>query len=552
MPEPTASITEKPPTTAIARIAWTVLIAATLYVCYFSHLGAIGFVGPDEPRYAWIARDMMESGDWVTPRLYGKPWLEKPPLLYWSAGLAFKWFGVSEAAARLPSALSALLATLALAWLALQLYGAETARWLLLLLPTTVGMIGFSHAAATDMPFSGMLTIAMVCAAVVLGLTRNEHTPILPRTPWLALVLFGFFLGLAVLTKGPAAIILSGGAIFFWALFTKRWRDAFRLLHPVAVASFCLTALPWYILCTRRNADFFRIFIIEHNFKRFLTPEFQHVQPFWYYIPVLFVAFLPWPSVGVWTMVAGVAKAAKSKKLSPDTIFLLFWSSFVVLFFSVSQSKLPGYILPAVPALGLLLARSYTKAVLKRSKSFSLSLTAFALLCFAASELVIHQTTLIRSPAVPLKFPLIILLLTIALVNALLAAEISFKTGWMRRLAAFLCLMPISSLLVVEDELASGSFRFSSKDLAVHLLAHRVPANRIFIYRGMGRGDRYSLNFYLHREVPDWDENSRVEGYIASGTYPCEDLRREGIDCGDVWLGSRVKWFVSHVAPKNQ
>src|SRR5580765_5559786 len=215
-----------------ARIGWTILILATLYICYFSHLGAIGFVGPDEPRYAWIARDMAETGDWVTPRLYGKPWFEKPPLFYWGAALCFKLFGVSEAAARLPSAISALLATLALAWLAFRLYGAETARWLLLFLPTTVGMIGFSHAAATDMPFTGMLTIAMVCAAVVLGLVHpqnDDDAPILPRTPWLALLLFGFFLGLAVLAKGPAAIILAGGAVFFWAIFTKRWRDAFGL-----------------------------------------------------------------------------------------------------------------------------------------------------------------------------------------------------------------------------------------------------------------------------------------------------------------------------------
>ena len=211
-----------------ARIGWAILILATLYICYFSHLGALGFVGPDEPRYAWIARDMAETGDWVTPRLYGKPWFEKPPLFYWGAALCFKLFGVSEAAARLPSAISALLATLALAWLAFRLYGAETACWLLLLLPTTVGMIGFSHAAATDMPFSAMLTIAMVCAAVVLGLTRNENSPVLPQIPWLALILFGFFLGLAVLAKGPAGIVLVGGAVFFWALSTKRWRDAFR------------------------------------------------------------------------------------------------------------------------------------------------------------------------------------------------------------------------------------------------------------------------------------------------------------------------------------
>src|SRR3989442_195155 len=274
---------------------------------------------------------MVETGDWVTPRLYGKPWFEKPPLFYWGAALCFKLSGVSEAAARLPSAISALLATLALAWLALRLYGAETARWLLLLLPTTVGMIGFSHAASTDMPFSAMLTLAMVCAAVVLGLTRNENTPVIPRTPWLALILFGFFLGLAVLTKGPAAIILSGGAVFFWALITKRWRDAFRLLHPAAIVAFCATALPWYILCARRNPDFFRVFIIEHNFKRYLTPEFQHIQPFWYYAPVLLAMFFPWLA----NLVSGVVKTVRrGKALQFDTLtlLLLIFSVFCVAF----------------------------------------------------------------------------------------------------------------------------------------------------------------------------------------------------------------------------
>ena len=117
-------MTSQPPgeitATPAQRIGWAILILTTLYICYFSHLGVIGFVGPDEPRYAWIARDMAETGDWVTPRLYGKPWFEKPPLLYWGGAIFFKLFGSSapEVAARLPSAISALLATLALAWLA--------------------------------------------------------------------------------------------------------------------------------------------------------------------------------------------------------------------------------------------------------------------------------------------------------------------------------------------------------------------------------------------------------------------------------------------------
>src|ERR1700731_3962694 len=168
---------------------WAAIIAAcVVFIFLFWGLGAVGLLGPDEPRYAWIARAMAETGDWVTPRLYGQPWFEKPVLYYWEAAVSFKIFGISEAAARLPSAFSALLGTLALAWLAWRIYGGDTARWFLIFLPSSVGMSGFSHAAATDMPFAGMITVAMVCAAACLRLVQNDKTPILPRTPWLGLI----------------------------------------------------------------------------------------------------------------------------------------------------------------------------------------------------------------------------------------------------------------------------------------------------------------------------------------------------------------------------
>jgi 4-amino-4-deoxy-L-arabinose transferase-like glycosyltransferase len=551
--EPNIPINGTSPLRTASRIGWTILILATLYVCYFSHLGAIGLVGPDEPRYAWIARDMVETGDWVTPRLYGKPWFEKPPLLYWGAALSFKILGVSEAAARLPSALSALLATLALAWLALRLYGAETARWLLLLLPTTVGMIGFSHAAATDMPFSGTLTIAMACAAVALGLTRDEGTPVLPRTNWLALLLFGFFLGLAVLAKGPAAIILSGGTVFFWALFTKRWRVTFRLLHPAALASFCLTALPWYILCAHRNTDFFRIFIIEHNFKRYLTPEFQHVQPSWFYGPVLLVTFLPWTGALIWAIVTASARIAKSNRVSPQTSFLLSWSIFAVLFFSLSQSKLPGYILPAVPALALLLACACASLAMERRKSFGASLAAFALVCYAVSELSDRIHLHLNLAGQLLKFTITFVLGMIALANVPLAVGfLCIRSRGIRLLAASTCVVPVLFVLLNVNDLVSGLVPLSSRDLVSQLQAHHVPADRTFLYQGMGRSLRYSFNFYIHREVPDWNQNPAREAYVVSGTFSCAHLKKQGFECTDVLLGSPPSdWFVSHVTPKN-
>lgn len=537
---------------SVSRLLWIILIVATLFVCYFRNLGTIGLVGPDEPRYAWIARDVAESGDWITPRLYGQPWFEKPVLYYWGAALSFKLFGVSEVTARLPSAICALVATLAMAWLAWRAYGAETARWLLLLLPTTVGMVGFSHAAATDMPFAATLSLALVSAATILGLTRSpDDTPILPRTPWLALILFGFFLGLAVLAKGPAAIILMGGALLLWAALTQAlfaatgsvissqarkpssiadtpklspqstnqsrpWRRIFRLLHPVAILSFCLTALPWYILCAQRNPDFFRIFIIEHNFKRYLTPEFQHIQPFWFYLPILLIAFAPWTVLLVCSVGSGIFHLAQSRRLSPIPALLLSWSVFCIVFFSISQSKLPGYILPAIPAIGLLLAQSYVCLVPRSGKLFqwllivfslSTTLVGFLLLRIFGRSFLPHRI----SPAASASIGW--LLLGFALANLLLCLR-------ERQIAARLNLsslsvVPILVLVLLFPQLASPWVAVdpSGKSIAQDLIEIGIPLDQVFVWE-MNRGQEYSLNFYLHRELQNWNKNNPGQGYV--------------------------------------
>jgi 4-amino-4-deoxy-L-arabinose transferase-like glycosyltransferase len=526
------------------RIAWAALICATLYVCYFSHLGAIGFVGPDEPRYAWIARDMAETGDWVTPRLYGKPWFEKPPLYYWGAAICFKLFGVSEAAARLPSAISALLATLAMAWLAWRIYGAETARWLLLLLPTTVGMIGFSHAAATDMPFSAMLTIAMVCAAVVVGLVPGRSSrdgaqlaALLPddkdfaQRRWIALILFGVFLGLAVLAKGPAAIILCGGAVFFWALYTKRWRDALRLLHPAAIIAFCATALPWYILCARRNADFFRIFIIEHNFKRFLTPEFQHIQPFWFYVPILLLAVLPWIALFLPT-----ASRLQNENLttSPKLLFLT-WSTFTFLFFSASQSKLPGYVLPAVPPIMLIFADAcaYVTATPTRVKRWTG--LVFGLIMLATVYGIVrleswNYSKLDRNADVFYtavdELPILIFLLGSILTMGLGATRrvrSSFVIGIIT-IVAGLGAFPYSHLLRLDD-LSAKQFIFI-KGIA----GREYPADQVASYE-LQRAYEYTLSFYLHRELPRWHAGDGQFRWVFTDFKNVGDAQRAGLKC---------------------
>ena len=543
MSESPTAISEKSSTSAAARVGWTVLILATLYVCYFSHLGAIGFVGPDEPRYAWIARAMTETGDWVTPRLYGQPWFEKPPLYYWGAALSFTIFGVSEATARLPSAISALFATLALAWLALRMYGAETARWLLLLLPTTVGMIGFSHAAATDMPFSGMLTIAIVCAAVALRLvpateSRPSPTPTTSPTPWAALVLFGFFLGLAVLAKGPAGIILCGGAVFFWAIFTKRWRDVFRLLHPAAIAAFCITALPWYVLCARRNPEFFRVFIIEHNFKRYLTPEFQHIQPFWYYGPILLLALLPWTVIPVWAAISKANEYFHTRKNDPAT--LLFWmlGAFCLLFFSISQSKLPGYVLPAIPAAGFILSRSVACATVHRLRWLFVSLYVGALLLFNLGILL--DTDLLHlGHSGPLdKSGIAALMFFLAVPPFFLASRLAVRSGpWAGRI---LSALPALWIIVPLFAVPGRYFAAVDRDHSSRFLSERIIARelgpQVRTYR-INRSWVYGLDFYLEREVPEWQESPPNDSYVVTSIDQVTALRNSGFSARLIEFG---------------
>ena len=515
--------------------SWAVLILLTLYVCYFSHLGAFGLIGPDEPRYAWIARDMAESGDWVTPRLYEKPWFEKPVLYYWAAAVCFKLFGVNEASARLPSAVSALLATLALAWLALRMGGWSAARWVLLLLPSTVGMIGFSHAVSTDMPFSAMLSIAMVCAAVALNLVpRNssEKNPreklsadetsedVLayrqtPKTSYLSLALFGFFLGLAVLAKGPVALILGGVAVFLWAALTKRWREVLRLFHPVAIGTFLLTSLPWYVLCALRNPDFFRIFIIEHNFKRYLTPEFQHIQPIWYYLPISILALLPWI---FWLAWFAKRENRRDEGGYPRTavLFLAAWGVFPILFFSLSKSKLPGYILPAVLPLGFLISLAVTRALKSEHALGRYVLGLIGVLLFASPSWIIFSKAHVRGP-----------LVSLSIMVALAGGLIVIGAALLRQTrAGLICSVVLVLVLLnlVYVSLGKLDAQLSARSCATQIGVEHIA--NMYSFK-LQRSWQYQLNFYLHREIVEWSPNVAGQATVVTSERNLEELERK-------------------------
>lgn len=357
---------------SLAMIAFALMI---LWVCCFSHLAAMGLTGADEPRYAFIARGMAATGDWVTPRLYGQPWFEKPILYYWTAAASFRMLPANpEWAARLPSALAALLAALAMAWTARRIYGPRAGYFTLLILPSSAAFIGFARAASPDMLFASTLAIALAAASAVCippaeaipagppaGLpaaatppSRAESSP--RRAGFLALLIFGAALGFASLAKGPAAVILAAGSVFCWALLSSQWRRATRLLHPVAILSWSAVALPWYVICALRNPDFLRVFIFQHNFARYLTPVFQHRQPFWYFLPILLIGIFPWTPAIAWLAVDGWRAIRRNDWRGSPALFFACWTAFPFVFFSFSQSKLPGYVLPCFAPLALLIA----------------------------------------------------------------------------------------------------------------------------------------------------------------------------------------------------
>jgi len=531
------------PLSPTARLLSIVLILATLYLCYFHNLGALGLVGPDEPRYAWIARDMQETSDWITPRLYGNPWFEKPPLYYWGAALSFKFFGVSETSARLPSAISALLATLALAWLALRLYGSETARWLLLLLPTTAGMVGFSHAAATDMPFAAMLTIAMVLATKLLNLIPSVTPQSQSSTPSTSSAgsftsstsftsfFFGAFLGLATLAKGPAAIILSGGAVLLWAAFTKRWRDAFRCLHPVAVASFCLTALPWYILCARRNPDFFRVFIIEHNFNRFLTPQFQHIQPIWYYVPIFLLGVFPWIFFHAFAKLEFLANWIDKLPETSSQAFLLAWAGFTFLFFTLSNSKLPGYIMPAIPPMALLMANSAASVTKDshRSPRWPLLGTSLTLLVFG----IVLQRQAQRIPALPCAglacglMPIWLSAIFGGMVVGVLAAGRRVRTSLFAGLLTTLLLVAELERFLPQMD-AGISARYAAR--IVKIVWPELSLDNAAIWQ-INRSFAYQLNYYARKEIPEWKPGDTRPALLFVAKGKQQEAANSGFRC---------------------
>ena len=437
--------------------------AALTAALYLSDLTGMGLVSKDEPRYADIGRAMARTGDWIDPRLWGQPWFEKPPLLYWLVGLGFKAGLGPELAPRLPVALLSL-AFLVFFWFRLRsLWDERVANCSTAILATTAGWLALSHVAITDLPVSALFT-----AAVLLGV--GDRRPILAAAA----------LGFAVLAKSLPPLILFLPVL---GMDYRRWRDWIR---PAPILIFLGVTVPWHAVVWMRNGyEFFRVLFLEQQLGRFFTPERQHGQPWWYYLPVLLLLLFPWfPLL--------VVAAARWRELWRDektrTLFCVV--VFGMIFFSRSLNKLPGYILPLIPSICIFMGIGLAR--LSRP-GFALIFPVALLGAFPFALAVVPVAVATRLTAAPLPWTTLVAWICVALT-----------------LGIFLNLVPSNGIVEVVFAFAGVAYLCFQFQVfpAIDRLASARPVWRerhLPCAPGDDRGLLYGLSYYSGSIVPPCD-----------------------------------------------
>ncbi len=470
-------------------------------------------MGADEPRYAQVAREMLARHDWVTPVLYGHPWLEKPPLYYWSAMLSYKAAGgVSDTAARLPSAfLSCLLIIFIYVWTRRFFRGMQLDA--ALITASAAIIIGFGRSASTDMPLTVMFTAAMLCwYGWYVSNVRN----------WL----LGFYLfsGLATLAKGPVAALLAGLIIVIFASLRRDKRLVLRTLWPIGIALYLAVTLPWFIAVQRANPEFFRVFFLQHNLERFTSNLYHHPQPFWFYLPVALLALVPWTVFVVDAVVDAIRDWRFSVQQPPGQedlrAYLALWFLLPILFFSLSHSKLPGYILPAIPAGTILLADFLRRRESEGVKPSMWMVVLHGLLCSAieVGALVVPFKLL----KLPLPRTVLIVAVSLAIITVLMFWFTLQNQGY--RVLRFATLVPvvIAFSLILRGTVPMLDFLQSERPVQAVLQQTeigRVPDIAVY---DVPPGVEYGLAFYRDHPVANYERNEIPAGdhivVAASGT----------------------------------
>jgi len=486
-----------------ARADGLLLVGFSIFL-FFYGLGSFGLIGADEPRYAQVAREMLARHDCITPTLGGKPWLEKPVLYYWQAMLAYSIFGVSDWAARVPSAIDATLMVLGV-YLFLRRLRPGFHLDGALMTAAAAGAVGFARAAATDMPLAAMFALAMMAWYAWWETSAKVY-------------LGGFYvcLALATLAKGPVAPFLAGTMIVLFAIFAQDSNIILKTLWLPGMALFGAVAAPWYVAVQVRNPDFFRVFVLEHNLARFGTNLYHHPEPFWFYIPVVALGLVPWvvfTAASALETIRGWWSERSALFESRDALsaFLVIWLAVPVLFFSISQAKLPGYILPALPAGTLLVAEYLRRHVDDEDGPPVWLVTLHAIVAAAAVVPALMIVYLITQHHLPWGTGTEIAI-GVALILAV-GIVFTLRSRLGLRMLRFVTFIPV--VVAVGAVLKIGAFQadeaLSARPLAQQLAEMETKPMPIAIF-GARRETEFGLAFYRNQVISRYEKKSIPPG----------------------------------------
>lgn len=532
-----------------------IFLAFLLAVVWLGTLDMRKLVRPDEGRYSEIPREMAVTGDWVTPRLNGIKYFEKPPLQYWATATAYTLFGEHHWTARLWPALSGLLCVLLIYFSGRRLFGDQVGFYAALILAASPGFIIVAQINTLDMGLTLFMTATLMCFLLAL------NGPARKINPWMLAA--WACAALAVLSKGLIGIVLPGGVLVAYIIMQRDWRLLTRLQWGWGMVVFFAIAAPWFILVQLANPEFFDFFFIREHFARFASKVHRRVGAWWYFLPILVFAMLPWMLHLPRALYSGWREDAGQHNFKPRR-FLVLWVVLIFLFFSASGSKLPSYIVPIFPALALLLAHTLTTVSTKALLWNALLLAGGAIaLIFYAPYVTNWGNEKVSADLYALYSPWL-LAAGVAGLTAFLAASWASWRG--KRNATVICIglgtLALTQLAALgHNVLAPASSAYNMAQLIKPYLEPGIPFYSVHNYE-------QTLPFYIKRPVtlvqyademafglqqeprlwiPDmpgfvkaWNSHSRALAIIEPATYA--KLEKDGLSMQII--GKNVRYVV--------
>lgn len=503
-------------------------------------LGSYPLANPDEGRNAEIPREMIVSGDWVTPRLNGVNYFEKPPLVYWAVGALEEVFGLNEWAVRAVPAIFAIGGILLTYAAARRLYGRTAGLAAAAVLATALLYCGMGRFLVLDMAVSVLMSATLFC--FIIGVQEPPGT----KRRWLFYGLYASA-ALATLTKGFIGFLVTGAVMFLWLLIFNQWKKLRPLHLPTGILLFLAIALPWHVLAAMRNETWAHRYIYFEHWERFFTTAHGRVQPWHFFIWIVLAGFFPW-SAFLWPAIRAAVRGGWARRKENATAwFFVTWAAFIFLFFSASHSKLVPYILPIFPALAVLvgawladtMADGSGAARLRvplRIYSFASGLLAVALIVVVAKVGIIKDAWQVEA----LRWPAI-MLAVVLLAGGIIAPALARTRG--ARAAVTTMIVTLVVFLFGLTLAAPNIQKPGTKELAAIVKAEVQPGDRVVHYHDFF----HDFTFYAERVVDvvgnkgelELEEDGRAR---ASGRfYGDAEFRRRWDGPAKLWVVARKR-----------